>query len=143
MDEKIIENCCNCKNKVLSFCKKKNPQMCDLYLYKCYECPFEHEYMILSGNDNFSLPLELKNVYQVIELIKKGKVYLVEVTGTKVNVFFDNSNMKFENSEKYLMIFNFIKGLKHSDKLKPFIEKLKKEASEDFMQILTDKRKAI
>ena len=117
--------------------------MCDLYLYKCYDCPFEHEYMILSGNDNFSLPLELKNVRQVIELIKKGKVYLIEVTGAKVNVFFDNCHMEFSNSEKYLMIFNFIKGLKHSDKLKPFIEKLKKEASEDFMQILTDKRKAI
>ena len=89
MEERIIETCVNCEKHCVSFKRIKDPDKCDIYLNVCGDCPFKGEFMILSENEKTLLPIELKNIYSIIELIKKNKFYYVEKTGVKINLFIE------------------------------------------------------
>ena len=143
MEDRIIEACVNCDKKTISFKKIKDPHKCDIYLNVCYKCPYQTEFMILSGNEQTSLPIELKNIYSIIELIKKNKFYHIEKTNAKINVFMETCGRRFSTSKKYDLIFKFIEYLGFSDKIRPIIKKLKMEATENFLKDLVDKRKGL
>lgn len=143
MDNKVIETCLNCKCYGMSLEKKKNEKFAHLYLKVCYNCPYKMEFMVLSGNSETKLPLEISNVYQIIDKIKSGKVYGIQKTNAKINVLIDLDHRKISNSEKFGLIFDFIKFLSWSDKLKPLMEKLKTEMSYEFKNVLIDKRKGV
>ena len=143
MDNKIIETCLNCGCCEIILEKKKNEKFAHLYLRVCYNCPYKMEFMVLSGNSETKLPLEISNVYQIIDKIKSGKVYGIQKTNAKIEILVDLDNGKISNSEKFGLIFDFIKFLSWSDKLKPLMEKLKTEMSYEFKNVLVDKRKGI
>lgn len=140
MEEKIIETCLCCFKKELSFERRKNTKYTDIYLKICYDCPYKTEFMILSGNNKSELPLDLKNIYQIIDTMKSGNVYNIEKTTRKINVFLTPLKIKTNTEFRYNIIFKFIKFLTWSDKLKHFVQKLQKEVSVDFINSLTKKK---
>lgn len=142
MDEKIIETCMNCRCKKISLQKKKNDKFANIYLDVCYNCPYKHEFMIISGNAELKLPLEINNIYQIIEEIKKQNVYDIQENTSRINIHLE-SGMKISLSSRYSLIFEFLDFLRWSDKLKPLMEKLKTEMSYKFKKALIDKRKGI
>lgn len=143
MENLIIETCVNCNKGNLVLKKIKHPKKAEIYLEVCYECKYEHEIMILSGNDKALLQIKLKNIYEIVEQIKNNKFYFVIEECGKFYFHKNTSNKKISTCQKYQMIFSFIDYLRKSDSIKPLVGKLEKEMSKCFLKDLTDKRKCL
>ena len=143
MENLIIETCVNCNQGNLVLEKIKHPKKAEIYFDACYKCKYEHEIMILSGNCETLLPIELKNIYEIFEQIKNNKFHFVAENYGKFYFHKNTSNKKMSTCQKYQMIFSFIVYLRKSDSIKPLVGRLEKEMSKCFLKDLTDKRKCL